>query len=60
MRWDRLRCCDTAHHFWAAGPVQGRGFRDRGTFLPLSPLPKQHNTVVVKFSPKVSGMKSGF
>lgn len=59
MWWDRQRRCDTAHHFWAASPVQGRGFQDRGMFLPLSPLPNQHITVDVKFSPKLSGMKSG-
>lgn len=58
MWWDRQRCCDTAHHFWAAGPAQGRGFQDGGMFLPLSLLPKQHNTVDVNFSPKVSGTES--
>jgi len=58
MWWDRERCCDIAHHFWAAGPAQGRGFHDGGMFLPLSLLPKQRNTVDVKFSPKVSGTES--
>lgn len=59
MWWDRQRCCDTAHHFWAASPVQGRGFQDRGAFPPLSPLPNQHSRVDVKFWMSKSGMESG-
>lgn len=55
---DIERCCDTAHHFRTAVPVQDRGFQDRGMFLPLKPSPKQHITVDVKFSPEVSGTES--